>query len=52
MVTVGILVAGLGVPFTGRYPRGLYDVLVGVARSRGHPFQQTRSPAGRERSGG
>ena len=29
---VGICIAGLGLLFTGRYPRGLYNLLVGVAR--------------------
>jgi len=32
VVTVGILIAGLGLLFAGRYPRGLYDLLVGIAR--------------------
>jgi hypothetical protein len=32
LVTVGILIAGLSLLFTARYPRGLYDLLVGVAR--------------------
>lgn len=32
LVTVGILIAGLALLFTARYPRGLYDLLVGVAR--------------------
>ena len=32
VVTVGVLIAGLGLLFAGRYPRGLHDLLVGVAR--------------------
>jgi len=32
LVSVGILVAGFALLFTARYPRGLYDLLVGVAR--------------------
>ena len=32
VVTVGILIAGLGLLFAGRYPRGLYDLLVGIGR--------------------
>jgi hypothetical protein len=32
LVSVGILVAGLALLFAARYPRGLYDLLVGVAR--------------------
>jgi hypothetical protein len=32
VVTAAILIAGLSLLFTGRYPRGLYDLLVGVAR--------------------
>jgi hypothetical protein len=32
VVTVGLLVAGLSLLFTARYPRGLHDLLVGVAR--------------------
>jgi hypothetical protein len=32
VVTVGIAVAALGLLFAGRYPRGLYDLLLGVAR--------------------
>ncbi|GAA3950401.1 DUF4389 domain-containing protein [Actinoplanes auranticolor] len=32
VVTVGILIAGLSLLLTSRYPRGLYDLLVGVAR--------------------
>ena len=32
LVAVGILIAGFALLFTGRYPRGLYDLLVGVAR--------------------
>jgi hypothetical protein len=32
VVTVGVLIAGLSLLFTARYPRGLYDLLVGVAR--------------------
>ncbi len=32
VVTVGLLVAGLGLLFTARYPRGLFDLLTGVAR--------------------
>jgi hypothetical protein len=32
VVTVGILIAGFGLLFGGRYPRGLYDLLVGIGR--------------------
>ncbi|BCJ50162.1 hypothetical protein Asp14428_16370 [Actinoplanes sp. NBRC 14428] len=32
VVTAGVLIAGLALLFTGRYPRGLYDLLVGIAR--------------------
>ncbi|GAA3337495.1 hypothetical protein GCM10020358_13990 [Amorphoplanes nipponensis] len=32
LVTVGVLIAGLSLLFTARYPRGLYDLLVGVTR--------------------
>jgi Domain of unknown function (DUF4389) len=32
VVAAGILIAGLSLLFTARYPRGLYDLLVGVAR--------------------
>ncbi|MFI7542496.1 DUF4389 domain-containing protein [Actinoplanes sp. NPDC049599] len=32
LVTVGVLIAGLSLLFTARYPRGLYDLLVGVGR--------------------
>ena len=32
VVTVGILIAALSLLFTARYPRGLYDLLIGVAR--------------------
>ncbi|MEV4642920.1 DUF4389 domain-containing protein [Actinoplanes sp. NPDC049548] len=32
VVTAGILIAGVGLLFARRYPRGLYDLLVGVAR--------------------
>jgi hypothetical protein len=32
VVTAGILVAAFSLLFAGRYPRGLYDLLVGVAR--------------------
>jgi hypothetical protein len=32
LVSVGVLVAGFALLFTERYPRGLYDLLVGVAR--------------------
>jgi hypothetical protein len=32
VVTVGILIAGFGLLFAGRYPRGVYDLLVGIGR--------------------
>jgi hypothetical protein len=32
VVTVGVLVAAITLAVTGRYPRGLYDLLVGIAR--------------------
>jgi len=32
VVSVGIAIAALSLLFTGRYPRGLYDLLLGVAR--------------------
>jgi hypothetical protein len=32
VVSVGILIAGLGLLLAGRYPRGLYDLLLGIAR--------------------
>jgi hypothetical protein len=32
LVSVGVLVAGFALLFTRRYPRGLYNLLVGVAR--------------------
>jgi hypothetical protein len=32
VVAIGILIAGLALLFTGRYPRGLDDLMVGVAR--------------------
>jgi hypothetical protein len=32
VVSVGTLIAGLSLLFTARYPRGLYDLFVGVAR--------------------
>lgn len=32
VLTIGILIAGFGLLFTGRYPRGIYDLLVGVGR--------------------
>jgi hypothetical protein len=32
LVAAGILIAGFALLFTGHYPRGLYDLLVGVAR--------------------
>lgn len=32
LVAAGVLIAGCALLFTGRYPRGLYDLLVGVAR--------------------
>ncbi|MEV4847523.1 DUF4389 domain-containing protein [Micromonospora matsumotoense] len=32
VVGLGLLIAGIGLLFTGRYPRGLYDLLLGVAR--------------------
>jgi hypothetical protein len=31
-VSLGLLIAGISLLFTGRYPRGLYDLLVGIAR--------------------
>ena len=31
-VSVGLLIAGISLVFTGRYPRGLYDLLLGIAR--------------------
>jgi hypothetical protein len=32
VVSIGLLIAGISLLFTGRYPRGLYDLLLGVAR--------------------
>ncbi len=32
VVSTGVLIAGLSLLFNARYPRGLYDLLVGVAR--------------------
>jgi Domain of unknown function (DUF4389) len=32
LVTVAVLIAAVGLAFTGKYPRGLYDLLTGVAR--------------------
>ncbi|MFI7602407.1 DUF4389 domain-containing protein [Actinoplanes sp. NPDC049681] len=32
VVSAGVLIAGIGLLFAGRYPRGLYDLLVGIAR--------------------
>jgi hypothetical protein len=32
VVGVGVLIVGISLLFTGRYPRGLYDLLVGIAR--------------------
>jgi Domain of unknown function (DUF4389) len=32
LVTVGVLIVGVTLAVTGRHPRGLYDLLVGVAR--------------------
>ncbi|MGA5302488.1 DUF4389 domain-containing protein [Nucisporomicrobium flavum] len=32
VVAAAVLVAGFALLFTGRYPRGLYDLLVGIAR--------------------
>jgi hypothetical protein len=32
VVSVGLLIAGISLVFTGRYPRGLYDLLLGIAR--------------------
>jgi uncharacterized protein DUF4389 len=31
-VSVGLLIAGICLLFTGRYPRGRYDLLLGIAR--------------------
>jgi hypothetical protein len=31
-VSLGLLIAGISLLFTGRYPRGLYDLLLGIAR--------------------
>jgi hypothetical protein len=31
-VSIGLLIAGISLLFTGRYPRGLYDLLLGIAR--------------------
>jgi hypothetical protein len=31
-VSLGLLIAGISLLFTGRYPRGLYDLMLGVAR--------------------
>jgi Domain of unknown function (DUF4389) len=31
-VSAGLLIAGISLLFTGRYPRGLYDLLLGIAR--------------------
>lgn len=32
VVSLGLLIAGISLLFTGRYPRGLYDLLLGIAR--------------------
>ena len=32
VVTLGILITGIALLITGRYPRGLFDLLVGIAR--------------------
>ena len=32
LVTVAVLIAAVGLTFTGDYPRGLYDLLTGIAR--------------------
>jgi Domain of unknown function (DUF4389) len=31
-VSLGLLIAGISLLFTGHYPRGLYDLLIGIAR--------------------
>ena len=31
-VSLGLLIAGISLLFTGRYPRGLYDLMLGIAR--------------------
>jgi hypothetical protein len=31
-VGIGLLIAGISLLFTGRYPRGLYDLMLGIAR--------------------
>jgi hypothetical protein len=32
VVSIGVLIVGITLAVTGRYPRGLYDLLVGIAR--------------------
>jgi hypothetical protein len=32
LISIAVFIAAVGLLFTGRYPRGLYDLLVGIAR--------------------